>query len=367
MHTKQLFFLALCLGIFGASAQTVSTFTEGTPDDAIILDNVGNIYCSNYMGDTVFRFSPVGDLTTFVTGLNTPNGLAFNASGEFFVCDGQGNTIYKYDEDGNLITSFPIAGHPSGIIKSRTDDSLIFTLYTGNKIHRLDPDGTISLISEAPELNGPVGLAYDDNGDLYVGNYNNRKIYRVLANGDLDYVATVGGASTLGFIAYGGGMLWGTIMGEHKIYTINPNGIDDVTLFAGSTIGSMDGDISEATFNQPNGIYVDEPNNTIYITDFGSKNLRIISEVPLGNDEFYKAPNFISVVPNPVGDSFHVHLSLDIEEKFELRLFDSLGKKVYTEANLTSKDSIDASHLKNGWYLLEVIVGKNIFRTKLLK
>ncbi|GAH22230.1 unnamed protein product, partial [marine sediment metagenome] len=35
-----------------------------------------------------------------------------------------------------------------------------------------------------------------------------------------------------------------TNLGSDKIYAINPDGIDDYTLFAGSVSGGIDGDIS---------------------------------------------------------------------------------------------------------------------------
>ncbi len=64
--------LFLCAGLLikvMAFSQTVTTFTAGTPDDAIVLGGNGNIYCSNYVGDTVFKFTPTGDVSSFVTGL----------------------------------------------------------------------------------------------------------------------------------------------------------------------------------------------------------------------------------------------------------------------------------------------------------
>ena len=57
------------------SAQQVSTFSGGTPDDAIALDTDGNIYCSNYAGNAVFKFTPSGEVSSFVTGLK--RGRAF--------------------------------------------------------------------------------------------------------------------------------------------------------------------------------------------------------------------------------------------------------------------------------------------------
>lgn len=370
--------LALCAIILVSTSlisQTVSSFTDGTPDDAIAIDSNGNIYCSNYVGDTVFKFTPNGDVTSFITGLNTPNGLAFNSLDELYVCDGQGDTIYKYDNDGNLLDSYPVSDHPSGIVKSPDNDIMIFTKYQGNSIHSLAPDGTIDLISSDDDLNGPVGLAFDGNGNLYVGNYNNREIYKVINDGDLDFIAEVptdgGPMPNLGFIAYGQGFLWGTTMGSDKIYRINPNGINDVMLFAGSSQGSLDGDISQATFNTPNGILFNELEDTMYITDFGSKNLRIISDVVLGFNNNDNINDSLKLVPNPANDSVRVSSVLYDHGNYTIRISDTSGKTIYkfsgqSEQLLLFKD-IDVSSLKKGVYLVTLISGNRSVSKKLIK
>lgn len=272
--------LVLFFSLSGFS-QTITTFAGGTPDDGIAIDGNGNIYCSNYEGDTVFRYTPSGEVTSFITGLNTPNGIAFNSNEELFVCDGEGAKIYKYDLKGKLLATYPIKGHPSGIIKSSTSESMIFTIYSTNKLMSLAPDGIITELASGAPLNGPVGLAYDNNNVLYVGNYNDRKIHK-LGSDKLQFVAQVpaaGPSPNLGFISYGNGKLWGTILGSHKIYTIETNVKDSVVLFGGNLLGTNDGDISEASFNQPNGIFFNKSNSTLYVTDFGSKKLRVITGI----------------------------------------------------------------------------------------
>jgi sugar lactone lactonase YvrE len=370
MKTPLLYFTIWLVGIFGVNAQTVSTFTDGTPDDAVILDHNGNIYCSNYVGDTVFKFTPNGEVSSFITGLNTPNGLAFNSNEDLYVCDGQGNVIHKYDIDGNLLESYPITGHPSGILKAFEDEAMIFTLYTGNKIHRLAIDGTITDISTAVELNGPVGIAYDESGNLFVGNYNDRKIYKVLGNGDLEYVAQVptdGGAyPNLGFITYGQGKIWATSMGSDKIYAVNPNGIDDFDLFAGSSQGGQDGDLAEATFHTPNGIYYDTTGDKLYVTDFGTKNLRIISGLVLGNDSSDSLQGF-QVIPNPIQDEFEIRTLLFSNETFDVEVIDVLGKTIFKNNQMYASEKIASSTWSKGTYFVQIKSREGLLVKKIIK
>ena len=314
-------------------------------------------------------------MSSFITGLNTPNGLAFNSNGDLYVCDGQGDTVYKYDAAGNQIGSYPIAGHPSGMIKSFDSEDMIFTTLQPNRIYRLSTSGVISEISSASGLNGPVGLAYDDNGVLYVGNYTDRDIYRVLANGDVEFVATVptdgGQFPNLGFITYGRGMLWGTTMGSDKIYTINPNGINDVTPFAGSSQGSINGDITQATFHTPNGILFNDAEDTMYITDFGSKNLRIISDWTLGNDNFELSEDKFRLYPNPSDGILQVSLSLNQASEYNVSIYNLMGQVLFSSEeyseNATISKTLDVEFLDTGVYFVKVSSEGNEMSKRFIK
>ena len=341
-------------------AQTVTTYTDGTPDDAMVLDSNGNLYASNFVGDSVFKFDPDGNGVPFITGLNTPNGLAFDSNENLYICDFSGQTIYKYDIDGNLLESFTGVGRPSGLIKAFDNDDMIFTNFNDSSIYRLGTDGTVTLVSSDPDLNGPVGLAYDDNGVLYAGDYNDRIIYRILNDGTAEYVAqlpTDGGAlPNLGFITYGQGRLWGTTMGSDKIYAVNQNEIDSYILFAGSVQGSMDGDIDQATFTTPNGIIFNDSDDTMYITDFGTKNIRIISDVILSYGEEALNLKSLQLFPNPVVSTLDIKTNVDGD--YQIKVYNILGEVVYSIdesfQNTSISKSIDMSSLNSGVYLVKV-------------
>jgi hypothetical protein len=366
---KTILLLVLLLSTYGF-AQSISTFTNGTPDDGIAVDSNGNIYCSNYTGDTVFKFTPAGNVSSFITGLNTPNGIAFNSNEDLYVCDGVGSTIYKYDINGNLLASYPVTGHPSGIIKSRNSESMIFTIYTTNKVMSLAPNGTITELASGTPLSGPVGLAYDDNDVLYIGNYNDRKIHK-LVTGNLQYIAQVPATSAnpyLGFITYGQGKILGTILGAHKIYTIDPTTTDSVELFIGSTAGSIDGDASVATFNQPNGIYFNSVNNTMYVTDFGSKNLRIVSGISLSIDDETLKNSTFSLYPNPTKGFLNIKIeSLDITSSYSILIYDFSGKVLFHENDITASSfskNIDTSGWSSGVYLVKIKTKDGLLQSK---
>ena len=369
MKTTTIFGIALLL-MTKILAQTVTTFAEGTPDDGIALDADGNIYASNFTGDSVFKYAPDGTVSTFINVFDTPNGIGFDSQERLYVCDWNDNKLYRFTNLGDLDGELTIPGNPSGMIKVIDNDDMIYTRYGANTINRITSDFEITEISSDPMLNGPVGLAYDDMENLYVGNYNDRKIFRVRSDGSLAYVATVGNASNLGFIAYGQGYLWGTVLGEHKIYKINPMGIDDVMIFAGSIAGGADGDIAEATFNQPNGITFNDAEDTMYITDFGSKNLRVISGIALSsNDHNINASN-LQVVTKPESQKISVQFKNTHDEKYTLEILNATGQVVYNEKKIITKGNLISEISTQSWvtgmYVVKVQVGQKYLTKRIL-
>ncbi|WP_434389295.1 N,N-dimethylformamidase beta subunit family domain-containing protein [Melittangium boletus] len=109
-----------------------------------------------------------------------------------------------------------------------------------NKIKRVDPDGTISTLSQT-RLNGPLGIAADAQGNVYVADSDNYCIRRVTPDGT-------------------------------------------TTLFAGAEMqaGMMDGDAAQARFNQPTGLFV-TPRNELLVADLGNGVIRRIDLAAPGN------------------------------------------------------------------------------------
>ena len=208
------FLFSLCF-ISLSFSQSVTTITDQSLEDGIALDSNGNLYVTHFYGNSVYKITPDGDVSQFITGFSNPNGLAFDSNDNLFVCDWTANAIYKYNSSGSLLNSYPVTGNPSGIMKAYDNDDMIFSHYTSNMLSRLSSTGVITTISSESELNGPVGLTFDDLGVMYVGNYNNRTIYRVIPDGTLEYVAQLpssgGSLPNLGYMTYAGGSLFATV------------------------------------------------------------------------------------------------------------------------------------------------------------
>jgi len=356
----------------GINAQTVTTFlnsNDAVVDDAMALDSQGNLYGSTFYGGTVYKITPDGTSSIFVSDLSWANGLAVDSEDNIYVAEYLNASINKYDNDGNLIEKLSIGnGYPSGLIKAYKSDKMIYTDVGDNSINELSQDGTIRVLYQGGPLNIPVGLAYGPHGDLYIGNYIGREIYRLPNGGnEVEYVATVPAPSNdtpfLAFIAYAQGFVYGTVYGEHKIYKIDPRSVDDVEIYSGSTYGDMDGNITEATYAYPAGIIANKSGNTLYISEFsGYGNIRKITN---GNGRgLLNNPSPLSIVsyPNPASD--YITIATNSTDKksnlYTIRIYDlNNGILALEKSQLT----IDVSYtlsldgLKTGLY--ELIVSNN--------
>ena len=65
------------------------------------LTYADNIYVSCLGNGTIEKFDSSGNRSTFASGLNSPDGLAFDSSNNLYVANYGGGTIIKFDSSGN--------------------------------------------------------------------------------------------------------------------------------------------------------------------------------------------------------------------------------------------------------------------------
>ncbi len=324
---KATLFSVLSTLVYG---QTMLTIVDSNPTmfrDDIILDYMGNLYCADYGGSNVYKRTPDGTISTFVTGLATPNGLAFDSNNDLFVCDNVGSKIYKIDLQGNFLDTID-AMNPSGIIKEFDSDTMIVTEYgTTHTLSKVAPDGTITITHSDMGLNGPVGLEYDNTNQLYVANFNDRRVFKVMED-TLIYWATVPGPTngTLGFLAYGGGFLWATSWQDNKIYGLSTTTPDSSFLLVGSSVGGDDGPLDIATLNSPNGIWSNSTADTMYISEYTTGKLRMIKPDIASIQEYGIKNNENTLLfPNPAAADSKVRISDELDFDV-IHIYDLTGK-----------------------------------------
>ena len=335
-------------------AQTVVSTVVDTSayrfTDDLIFDDSGNLYCADYSGDAIYKRTPGGTVTVFASGMNTPNGMAFDSAGNLFICDNIGNAIYKLSSTGVYLDTFPVT-YPSGLIKDAQSDTMIFTTYGAQShLKKLAPDGSIINFHSGNPLNGPVGLEYFQ-GELYVANFTDREIYRV-EDDTLIFIIQLPGSGSLGFIATVGDKLLATAMGNHKIYSVDPI-LETVELLAGSAAGHVNGGLDTCRFTTPNGIVANAAGDTVYISEYNTRRLRMITGYALNTDELYKSLE-LEVYPNPVTEVVNLRMKDGVLPS-SISIVDLEGNVVLQlESIPESHVKLDVSGFAPGTYMLVV-------------
>jgi len=338
----------LLIFIFFASSlhfsQTVSTIINtgsGINDDIILIED-GSIIGSDHSGTNVYLLLPDGTMDVIASGINAPNGLEKDALGNILIGAPKENKIYKLSNDGALTVYAENIVNPNNLIFKKGTDTLLTASYLNSQIYEVAPDGSSRLIFEGAPLNGPLGMNYDSDGYLYIANFTDGKIFKVI-NGNLDFFAQIPAAdiggliAAIGYLKYINGYFYATGFGTNKIYRIDMSG--NVETFAGSGIaGTIDGDASGARFYWPNGITSNLAGDTLYISEYNSHAVRMITDFVTSVEvtnieklpiEFRLDQNY----PNPFNPSTKINFNLLSDERVKLSVYNLLGEEVSVLVN----------------------------------
>ncbi|MCI0541985.1 MAG: hypothetical protein L0Z50_42860 [Verrucomicrobiales bacterium] len=144
---------------------------------------------------------------------------------------------------------------------------------TGRTVVKILPDGTVRDHLVGQGLQDVIGLALDEDENLYVGNWQSGRIYKSTGPSQLELFADVNG--TVNQIGYHRGFVYAP-SNDRKIYRIDRQGA--IHHFAGSSRATRtDGLLLESGFPFPNSIAFSNDGNTIYINDGPDGALRSLS------------------------------------------------------------------------------------------
>jgi len=311
-----------------ATSAQFNLYNSGYPN-GVAVDSAGNVYVVD-SGNKRIRKISNGVISTVagngVTGfsgdngpatsaeLNEPEGLAADSAGNLYIADWQNNRIRMvsngvistvvgtgtrgFSGDGGPAISAQLAYPQSVALDSAgnlyiadTANSRIRKVSNG-VITTVAGDGTFGFSGDngpatSAQLNGPVCVAVDSAGNLYIADQPNQRIRKV-SNGLITTV--VGGGASIGdngpatnaqFAPSGiavdiAGNLYIADWEQNRIRKVT-NGV--IATVAGNGTQGFSGDNGPATsaqLNQPAGVAVDSAGN-LYIADEGNNRIRKVT------------------------------------------------------------------------------------------
>ena len=271
-------------------------------------------------GNGMASFSGDGSAATSAAIYN-PNGVTVDSAGNLYIGDSNNNRIRRVDASGNISTiagtgTNGFNGDGGAATSARLDfpsrlvvdsaGNLYFADENNHRIRRVDTSGNISTVAgtgaggilgsfggdggpaTSAAFRFPKSVALDSAGNLYIADYNNHRIRKVDASGN---ISTIAGTGTFGFSGDGGqataamlysptgvtldsaGNLYIADTNSHRIRKVDPAGI--ISTIAGTGTPGFSGDggpANAAQLNWPRIVALDGAGN-LYITD--SQNHRI--------------------------------------------------------------------------------------------
>ncbi|MES2628138.1 MAG: BspA family leucine-rich repeat surface protein, partial [Bacteroidota bacterium] len=238
-----------------AAIGIVATDHLGQKDTAYLYLGIGNPVqtLSVYAGST----SGTANGTLAEAKFSRPYGMARDSKGNIFVTDEVSHCIRKITPEGVVSTfagSAGVSGYVEGIgtaarffypreVIVDKNDNLYITDTENHRVRKITPDGTTSLVAGTgtpsstngnalgqASFSSPMGIVIDAQGDLFIGDYNGRRIRKI--NMTTAQVSTVAGSGAN---------------------------------------GSQDGTALQASFSSPAGLVFDQSGNLLIADYFNSK------------------------------------------------------------------------------------------------
>lgn len=239
-------------------------------------------------------------LNTFVSGLNRPYSVAFDAGGNMYVSDHFNNQVLRVRPNGTTV-ALSIAGldRPAGLVV--VGNSLYIANYGVHRVLRHEiTTGTTTVFAgnglagstgdggaaASAQLNFPVDLDTDGTS-LFIADQSNHKIRAV--NLSTGVITTFAGTGTSGFvngaaataqfnaptgIAFNGGTLFVADRSNNAIRSISGGTV--ATVAGTGALGFTDGPAATAQFRLPSDIAFDR-NGDMYIADRSNNRIRVLS------------------------------------------------------------------------------------------
>lgn len=306
---------------------------NSSPED-VEVDPFGRVWvsCSD---DTIRVYTATGGHLLFTFGgsgtgdgeFRTPYGIAFDPSGEAYICDYEGARVQKFTSGGAFLLSWPIPSTRSDHVAVDAAGDVYVTGFNDTSVHKYTPAGVplLSWTSNGGSTTAGIVVA---NGTINVVQWDAPVVEQFRADGTFLGAFSAGTVNGTDIEVDAGSQLWVADYSQNRLRIFTANGVPVDTYGSfGSGPGEFSGLIGLAL--GPDGsVYVaDEMNGRVQ--RFGDP----VAGVAPGSEG--AAPSvggaaITTIAPNPCRSEAQLTYSLMREEEVRLTVVDVHGRVVAT-------------------------------------
>ena len=267
-------------------ANVITVAGDGSPATladpfGIAVAEDGTVYVSDAgESNRIRKIAPDGSVTVLAGGsegfadgagqqaaFNTPSGLAIDADGNLYVADTGNNRVRKVTPEGvvTTIAGDGTAGYadgsaaqarfngPVGVAVDEAGNVYVADTYN-DRIRKISTDGQVTTIGANEVFNTPCGVVVASDGSVFVADTGNSQLRKITTDGSVTTLAInqTDLSRPVALAITHDNFLYVTELDRSRVIQITPDN-------ASYTIAS--------DFNQPTGVAVDPKTTEVYVTD----------------------------------------------------------------------------------------------------
>ncbi|RME10535.1 MAG: T9SS C-terminal target domain-containing protein [Bacteroidetes bacterium] len=296
----------------------------GWPQDILFLEDQNIVLISNLNDGTITKYNAdTGEyIGVFASGIGGPTRMSIGPDGLLYVLQWQGNgKVKRYQLNGTSMGDFTASGVSNSIgIAWDEDGNLYVSSYNGGFVKKFSSSG-VDLGFFITGLNGPTNIWFGTNGDFYVSDWNEGVVKRYSPTGQFKSTVVTGVSQVEGVALYPNGNFAIGVGSCSCVNVYKPDGTLVTNLVSPGAAGLI----------RPNAVVFRQKDAT-------------------PQKEVFKEQ--VIVHPN-IGSHFRISgIDADFVNK-EMEVYNAAGTLVQ-KIELDSATTWDASHLPNGMYYLTI-------------